>query len=66
MTLRHNELRDNIGAMLQEVTNDVRIEPILQSRLERNNQWVEMYQWKHKLISAQEHFGLMGKGHFSM
>ena len=30
MTLRCNELRDNIGEMLQEVTNDVRIEPILQ------------------------------------
>ena len=30
VTLRHNELRDNIGEMLQEVTNDVRIEPILQ------------------------------------
>ena len=30
MTLRHNELRDNIAEMLQEVTNDVRIEPILQ------------------------------------
>ena len=29
-TLRHNELRDNIVQMLQEVTNDVRIEPILQ------------------------------------
>ena len=30
MTLRHNELRANIAEMLQEVTNDVRIEPILQ------------------------------------
>ena len=30
MTLRHNELRDNIAEMLQEVTNDVRIEPTLQ------------------------------------
>ena len=30
VTLRHNELRDNIAEMLQEVTNDVRIEPILQ------------------------------------
>ena len=30
MTLEHNELRDNIGEMLQGVTNDVRIEPILQ------------------------------------
>ena len=30
VTLRHNELRDNIGEMLQEVTNDVRIEPILE------------------------------------
>ena len=28
--LRHNELPDNIGEMLQEVTSDVRIEPILQ------------------------------------
>ena len=26
MTLKHNELRENIGEMLQEVTNDVRIE----------------------------------------
>ena len=30
MTLRHNELRNNIGEMLQEVTNDIRIEPTLQ------------------------------------
>ena len=30
MTLRHNELRANIAEMLQEVTNNVRIEPILQ------------------------------------
>ena len=30
VTLRHNELRENIAEMLQEVTNDVRIEPILQ------------------------------------
>ena len=30
MTLKHNELRDNIGEILQEVTNNVRIEPILQ------------------------------------
>ena len=31
VTLRHNELPVNIAEMLQEVTNDVRIEPILQS-----------------------------------
>ena len=30
MTLKHNELRDNIGELLQEFTNDVRIEPVLQ------------------------------------
>ena len=30
VTLSYNELRDNIVQMLQEVTNDVRIEPILQ------------------------------------
>ena len=30
MTLRHNELRDNIAEMLQEVTSDVRVETILQ------------------------------------
>ena len=30
MTLRHNELCDNIAEMLQEDTNTVRIEPILQ------------------------------------
>ena len=30
MTLKHNDLRDNIGEILQEVTNNVRIEPILQ------------------------------------
>ena len=30
MTLKHNELRDNIAEMSQEVTNNVRIEPILQ------------------------------------
>ena len=30
MTLRHNELCGNIGQMLQEVTNYVRIEPISQ------------------------------------
>ena len=30
VTLRHNELRDHIAEMLQKVTNDVRIEPILQ------------------------------------
>ena len=29
-TLRHSKLLDNIGEMLQEVTNDVRIKPILQ------------------------------------
>ena len=30
MTLRRNELRDNIGEILQEVTNDVKIELLLQ------------------------------------
>ena len=30
MTLKHNELRDNIAEMSQEVTDNVRIEPILQ------------------------------------
>ena len=30
MTLRHNELRENIGEMLQDVTNDITIEQILQ------------------------------------
>ena len=30
MTLIYSKLRDNISEMLQEVTNDVRIEPILQ------------------------------------
>ena len=30
MTLRHNQLRDDNAEMLQEVTNDVRIEPTLQ------------------------------------
>ena len=30
MTLSHNELRGNTNEMLQEVTNNVRIEPILQ------------------------------------
>ena len=30
MTLRHKGLRDNIDEMLQEVTNNVTIEPILQ------------------------------------
>ena len=30
VTLRHNEIRDNIGEMLPEFTNNVRIEPILQ------------------------------------
>ena len=30
VTLSHSKLRDNIGEMLQEVTIDVRIEPILQ------------------------------------
>ena len=30
VTLTHNELRHNISETLQEVTNDVRIEPILQ------------------------------------
>ena len=30
VTLKHKELRDNIAEMLQEVKNDVRIEPILQ------------------------------------
>ena len=29
MTLSHNKLRDNIAEMLMDVTNDVRIEPIL-------------------------------------
>ena len=31
VTLRHNELRGNIGETLQEVTNDDKIEPILQT-----------------------------------
>ena len=30
MALSHNELRDNTDEMLQEVTNHIRIEPILQ------------------------------------
>ena len=30
VTLRHNELRDNIGEMLEEVTSDVKVEPALQ------------------------------------
>lgn len=30
MTLSRNELRDNIGEILEEVTNDVRIELLLQ------------------------------------
>ena len=30
VTLRHNDLRDNIAEMLQEVTSDVRVETILQ------------------------------------
>ena len=30
VTLRYNELRDNIAEMLQELTNDVRVETILQ------------------------------------
>ena len=30
VTLSHNELRENIAEILQEVTNDVRIEPVLQ------------------------------------
>ena len=30
VTLRHNELCDNISEILQEVTNNVRIEPIVQ------------------------------------
>ena len=29
-TLRHNKLRDNIAELLQKVTNDVSVEPILQ------------------------------------
>ena len=29
LTLKHKELRDNIAEMLQEITNDIRIEPIL-------------------------------------
>ena len=30
VTLRHNELRDNIAEMLEEVTSDVEVEPALQ------------------------------------
>ena len=30
ITLRHNELRDNVAEMLQEVCTDVQIEPVLQ------------------------------------
>ena len=30
VTLRHNELRDNIAEMLEEVTNDVKVGPALQ------------------------------------
>ena len=30
VTLRHNELRDNIAEMLEEVTSDVQVEPTLQ------------------------------------
>ena len=31
MTLRRKKLRDNVGEMLQEVTSDVGIKPMLQS-----------------------------------
>ena len=31
VTLRHNELRDNIAEMLEEKTSDVKVEPTLQS-----------------------------------
>ena len=30
VTLRHNELRDNIAEMLEEVTSDVKVEPAIQ------------------------------------
>ena len=30
VTLRHNELRNNIAEMLEEVTSDVKLEPALQ------------------------------------
>ena len=35
MTLKHNELQDSIGEMLQKVTNDAKIEPILQPLTEK-------------------------------
>ena len=66
MTLRHNKLRDDIGEMLHEVTNDVRIEPILQTLTGEKQSKVETYQSKHALISPQEGFGIVDRGHFLM
>ena len=39
MTLRNNKLRDNIAELLQEVTNDGRLEPSLQT-LTGEEQWL--------------------------
>ena len=64
MTLRQNQLCDSTAEMLQEATNNVRIGPILY--LEKNNQQMETYQWKDELISLQEGFGDIDKGHFPM
>ena len=30
VTLRHNELKDNIAEMQEEATSDVKVEPVLQ------------------------------------
>lgn len=35
VTLKHNKLQDSIGEMLQKVTNDAKIEPILQPLTEK-------------------------------
>ena len=47
-------------------SNNVRIELIVQLLTGEENQYVETYQWKHELVSAQEGFGIVDKGHFLM
>ena len=64
--LRHNELSDDITEMLQEVTNDVRIKPILQPLTGEEQSVGGNVSVEHELISAQEGFGVVDKGHFSI
>ena len=66
MNLWDNELRDNIRDMLQEVTNDVRLEQLLRPLTEEEKSIGGNLSMEARAgISARE-FWCRGKGHFSM